>query len=277
MSFEQNNVDFIRQQLPADFNPKIAVILGSGLGAFTEGLSSKTTIPYSQLTGFEMTEQLAGHNRQLVAGFCDGVPIVCLEGRFHYYEGVPNQVIQLLIRTLKTLGCEMLLITNAAGSLKADVPPASLVTVSDHINFLFHNPLTGSNHEAFGPRFVDMSECYDKKLRHLIAEASQSLNLMYQEGVYIAVLGPSFETPAEIRAFRTLGADLVGMSTVPEAIIARHCQLRVAAISVVTNYAAGMSDIELSHEQTLACAKEASGNLCQLLQKSIQLFAKESK
>ncbi len=277
MSFEQQNVTFIRQQLPAHFNPKIAVILGSGLGVFTENLSSKTTIPYSQLTGFNVTEQLDGHNRQLVAGYCEGVPIVCLEGRFHYYEGISNQAIQVLIRTIKALGCEMLLITNAAGSLRAEVPPASLVTVSDHINFLFHNPLTGANHDAFGPRFVDMSECYDKTLRHLIAEASASLDLKYEEGVYVAVLGPSFETPAEIRAFRILGADLVGMSTVPEAIVARHCQLRVAAISVVTNFAAGMSNVELSHEQTLACAKEASGNLCRLLQKSIQLFARDSK
>jgi xanthosine phosphorylase len=276
VSFENHNVTLIRKQLPANFNPKIAIILGSGLGAFTENLTEKTVIPYAQLTGFDATEQLAGHHRQLVAGFCDGVPVVCLEGRFHYYEGISNQAIQILVRTVKALGCEKLLITNAAGSLLPEVSPASLVTVKDHINFLFHNPLTGTNNDDFGPRFVDMSECYDKKLRQIIEKASQSLDIKYQEGVYVAVLGPSFETPAEIRAFRILGADLVGMSTVPEAIVARHCQLRVAAISVVTNFAAGMSSVELSHEQTLACAQEASGNLCRLLKKSIELFDKEN-
>ncbi len=247
-----------------NFIPKIGIICGSGLGALAEAIESPIIIPYTEIPGFPQCS-VEGHGGNLFLGLLKGVPVVCLQGRAHYYEGVDNEAIQTLVRTLKLLGCETLVATNSAGSLRPAVKPGSLVIINDHINMQFRSVLSGPNDDEFGPRFIGLEDAYDPKLRQQFHTAGQSLGLNLHEGVYIAVLGPFFETPAEIRAFATLGADMVGMSTVPEVIVARHCGLRVAAISVITNLAAGMNPQQLSHEETLDNANLASANLIQLI------------
>src|SRR5690606_10013030 len=198
-------------------------------------------------------------------GRLGGIEVACLQGRVHLYEGVPAAAVNVLPRTLKALGCELVILTNAAGSLRPEIEPGSIALIEDHINLLGQNPLVGPNDDAIGPRFPDMSAVYDRGLRERAQAVAARLGIPLRSGVYLAALGPSFETPAEIRAFRALGADLVGMSTVPEAISARHCGLRVLGLSIVTNFAAGLGEQALSHEQTLAVAAEAAGRLQQLL------------
>ena len=191
------------------------------------------------------------------------------QGRLHYYEGAANTEIQVLVRTLKLLGCEILLVTNAAGSLNLSAAPGSLMLITDHINFQFNHPLVGPNHNEFGPRFVNMENAYDRDLRALMQTTAVEQDIELHQGVYLGVLGPTFETPAEIKAFKLLGADAVGMSTVPEVIIARHCGLRVVVVSAITNYATGLSESELSHEETLRYGNKASGNLWTLVENFI--------
>ena len=250
----------------AGLSPRIGLVLGSGLGGVAEELEDSVTIPYSELPGFRVGT-VVGHAGALVLGSLAGVPVACLQGRSHLYEGIEASAVTTPIRTLKRLGCSAVLITNAAGSLRPEVAPGCLVGISDHINMLGFNPLTGANDEAFGPRFPSLSGTYDPELRAGLHAAADALGTPLHDGVYLAVTGPSFETPAEIRAFRTMGADLVGMSTVPEAIVARHCGLRVAAVSVVTNLAEGMGDVALSHEQTLAEGERGAASLAPLLRR----------
>ena len=248
----------------AGLSPRIGLVLGSGLGGVAEELEDSVTIPYSELPGFRVGT-VVGHAGALVLGSLAGVPVACLQGRSHLYEGIEASAVTTPIRTLKRLGCSAVLITNAAGSLRPEVAPGSLVGISDHINMLGFNPLTGANDEAFGPRFPSLGDAYDVELRAALARVAERCEVPWQEGVYLACTGPSFETPAEIRAFKTLGADLVGMSTVPEVIVARHCGLRIAAVSVVTNFAEGMSDEALSHEHTLAQASRGGAALREML------------
>ena len=224
----------------------------------------KTILSYADIPGFPVST-VSGHAGELVLGHLNGVPVVCLKGRAHSYEGTADEKVKTLIRTFKALGCEVYLATNAAGSLHAEVGAGELVAITDHINFQPTNPLVGANDEAFGPRFVSMDAAYDTELRQALHQTANQLEINLHEGVYLSTLGPVFETPAEIRAFRILGADVVGMSTVPEVIIARHCGLRVVVISAITNLAAGMSAEQLSHEGTLHYANLASKNLCQLV------------
>ncbi len=202
-----------------------------------------------------------------------GVAVLCMKGRSHYYEGKGADVMSSAIRTFQLMGCESLLLTCAAGSLQPQSGPGSLVALTDHINLLPGNPLVGRNDDRFGPRFMSMANAYDDGLRALLHQAADGLDLSLQEGVYLATSGPSFETPAEIRMMRVLGADLVGMSTVPEVITARHCGLKVLAIATVTNLAEGMSDVALSHEQTLKYAAVGAADLTRLVPAYLQQLA----
>jgi purine-nucleoside phosphorylase len=254
--------DVIRERAPG-FVPRAGVVLGSGLGAVAEQLTDRIEIPYGDLPGFRVSS-VGGHAGRLILGNAGPTPVAVFSGRAHVYEGSSASEITTPIRTLKALGAEILVLTCAAGSLRADFEPGSLVAISDHINLMAFNPLTGPNDETVGPRFPSLATVYDVELRG---------RLGLPEGVYIAVAGPSFETPAEIRAFRTLGADLVGMSTVPEAIAATHAGLRVVAIAAVTNLAEGMGGEQLSHEQTLAVAARGAERLTGLLQSFLATVA----
>jgi xanthosine phosphorylase len=252
--------DVVRQRAPG-FTPRIGVVLGSGLGAVADALTDRVEIPYGDLPGFRSTS-VGGHAGRLVLGRRGRTPVAVLAGRAHLYEGSTASEVVTPVRMLKALGAEAVVLTCAAGSLDPANAPGSLVVFSDHINLQGFNPLAGPNDEATGPRFPSLSGLYDADLRRRLHEAAGE---PLPEGVYLAVMGPSFETPAEIRAFRTLGADLVGMSTVPEAIAARHCGLRVAAVAAVTNMAEGMGDVELSHEQTLAEAARGAERFAGIL------------
>jgi xanthosine phosphorylase len=244
--------------------PRLGIVLGSGLGGLADGLEDAVAIPYGDLPGFP-APGIAGHQGRLVLGRLGGLPVACLQGRRHLYEGGDPGAMRGPVRALKHAGAEALLVTNAAGSLRPEVGPGSLMAISDHINMLGFNPLTGPNDDAVGPRFPSMSDAYDPELRAALQRAAQGLGIALPEGVYLATPGPSFETPAEIRAFRTLGADAVGMSTVPEVILARHCGLRVAGVSAITNLGEGMGGEELSHEQTLRYAELAARDLTRLV------------
>lgn len=254
---------FIQKQKPG-FIPKLGLILGSGLSDVATSLDDVTTISYADIPGF-IQPTIQGHAGVLSLGYLQGVPVVCLQGRIHYYEGFNNEAVKTYIRTLKLLGAEILFLTNAAGSLHQDVPAGNLMMITDHIHFQGQNPLIGPNDEAFGPRFFSMEEAYDLALRDVLATVAKDLEIHLAQGVYISTLGPMFETPAEIRAFRLLGADAVGMSTVPEVIVARHCGLRVVAVSAITNLAAGMSSEILSHEHTLLYGKKAAKTMKELI------------
>ena len=246
--------------------PELGLMLGSGLGALADRLDDRVEIPYPELPGFR-PGGVAGHAGALVLGRLSGRDVAIFAGRWHVYEGIEPAAITTPIRTLKALGAGSLLLTNAAGSLRPEVGPGSLVCLSDHINLLGFNPLTGPNDDAAGPRFPSLAEAYDPGLRAQLHAAAGALGTELHDGVYLAVAGPSFETPAEIRAFRALGADLVGMSTVPEVIAARHAGLRVAAVSAVTNLAEGMGGAALSHEQTLRVAAEGAARLGPLVER----------
>ena len=256
-------LEYIKQQHP-EFTPEYAIILGSGLGPLAKQLENSQVISYENLPGFPSCS-VDGHQGALHLGYINNTPIACLEGRAHFYEGTQNETIQTMIRTLHLLGCHTLIATNASGSLREEVTPGHLVFINDHINMQFNNVLTGPNDEEFGPRFIGMEDTYCTALRERFTTLADQLNIDYAEGVYIGVLGPTFETPAEIRAFRTLGADVVGMSTIPDVINARHCGMKVAVISVITNLGAGMSSQKLSHDVTLAGAEKAGNNLIQLI------------
>jgi xanthosine phosphorylase len=251
--------------------PRLALVLGSGLGALAEAVEDATALPYRDLPGFPVGS-VAGHAGRLVLGTLAGTPVVVLQGRAHLYEGIPASDLAVPVRTVRSLGAETLVLTNAAGSLNASAGPGSLMALSDHINLMGANPLAGPNDDAIGPRFVGLGDAYDPELRAALRAAADAEGVVLHEGVYLAVAGPSFETPAEIRAFKTLGADAVGMSTVPEVIVARHCGLRVAAVSAITNLAEGMGEEVLSHEHTLASAEVASKDLQRVLTRFVEAY-----
>jgi len=244
--------------------PRLGIVLGSGLGAVARQIADARTLPYADLPGFPVSS-VAGHENRLVLGTLAGLPVACLEGRTHFYEGHGSGVMAVPIRALRRSGIEALLLTNAAGSLRREVGPGRLMLIVDHINFQPGNPLIGANDERVGPRFPSLREAYDPKLRARLHEAAAAAGIALAEGVFLACAGPSFETPAEIRAFRVLGADAVGMSIVPEVILARHCGLSVAAVSVITNLAEGIAEEPASHAQTLAAAAQAAGDLSRLI------------
>jgi xanthosine phosphorylase len=254
----------VRARMPAGFAPRAALILGSGLGVLADQMADAVTIGFDELPGFPIST-VHGHAGQMVLGTLAGVPVVCLKGRGHFYEGYGMGVMTSAVRTLKLLGCEFLFVTNAAGSLRTEVDAGSLVALCDHINFLPGTPMIGPNDDRFGPRFFSMANAYDADLRKLLQATAAEQNVTLHEGVYIAYPGPNFETPAEIRAFGRLGADVVGMSVVPEVVPARHCGLKVVGVSVITNLAEGLSPFPLSHEQTLKYAAIGAESLVKLI------------
>jgi len=260
--------DVIRARKPG-FEPRVAMILGSGLGVLAEQMLDAVSISYADLPGFPIST-VHGHAGELVLGTLAGVPVVCMKGRGHFYEGYGAHVMTSAVRTFKLLGCEMLLVTNAAGSLRPEVDAGSVVVLTDHINLLPGSPMAGPNDDRFGPRFFSMANAYDADLRALVKETAAAKNITLAEGVYLAAPGPNFETAAEIRAFKTLGADVVGMSVVPEVISARHCGLKVVGVSAITNLAEGLSPFPLSHEQTLKYAAIAAKDLVALIHSFVE-------
>jgi purine-nucleoside phosphorylase len=257
-------VDYIESKVT--LRPRAAVVLGSGLGAFADALESQTVIPYGDIPGWPQSTA-AGHAGKLVVGTIDGLPVAALAGRAHLYEGYTAQQVVYGIRTLSKFGTESIILTNAAGGVNPSYGPGRLVLISDHINLLGQNPLTGPNDGSLGPRFPDMSEAYLKRYRTIARDAGSQIGLDLEAGVYAAVPGPSYETPAEIRYLRAIGADLVGMSTALEAIAANHAGMKVLGISCVTNYAAGVSDQKLDHKDVLEVGERVKGTMVELLRR----------
>ena len=264
--------DIVRARKPG-FTPRLAMVLGSGLGVLADEMQDATAIRFDQLPGFPVST-VHGHAGELVLGTLAGVPVACMKGRGHFYEGYGMGVMTSAVRTLKLLGCETLLVTNAAGSLRPQVDAGSLVAISDHINLMPGTPLVGRNDERFGQRFFSMANAYDNTLRDLLHDTALAAGITLHDGVYLACPGPNFETAAEIRMMATLGADLVGMSVVPEVVAARHCGLKVVGVSVVTNLAEGLGKIALSHEQTLKYAAIGAKDLVRLLQAFVEQVGK---
>ena len=261
-------IDDIRKRAPG-FQPKVAVVLGSGLGGFVDEVKKVAEIAYADLPGFPRTT-VQGHAGRLVLGHIGPTPVAVLQGRAHYYERGRADEMKVPVETMTALGCETLLQTNAAGSLRLEMPPGSLMAITDHINFTGVNPLFGAGPER---RFVDMVDAYDPRLVARLQETARKVGVTCHAGVYIWFSGPSFETPAEIRAAKVLGADAVGMSTAPETILARHAGMRVVGLSVMTNYAAGMVPGGIGHEQTIAVANQASGDVARLLRAFLESYA----
>ncbi len=239
------------------FVPRVAIVLGSGLGGLADQVQAVASLAYTDIPGFP-APTVHGHAGRLVLGVLGGQNVACLQGRAHFYEGHSGTPLKTMIRSLKLLGTEILYLTCAAGSLRVDVGPGRLMTISDHINMMGINPLIGPNDDAFGPRFPPMAAAWDPALVAHQATVAAELGLPVTQGTYIALLGPTFETPAEVRMIAQLGADAVGMSTVPDCIVARHCGLRVTGTAAITNLGEGLSKEALSHDQTLAGAAQAA-------------------
>jgi purine-nucleoside phosphorylase len=250
------------------FAPKIAMVLGSGLGDFANEVEQPVRIPYAELKSFPQGG-VSGHAKQIVAGYVSGIPVLVLAGRVHYYEQGNAGVMRPVLETLKAFGITHLLLTNAAGSVREDMPPGSVMIIEDHINFSGTNPLFG---EPTDKRFVGLTSAYDTKMQSELEAAAVRSGVDVKKGVYMWFSGPSFETPAEIRMARMMGADAVGMSTVPEVILARFLDMNVAACSVITNYAAGMTGQELSHQETKDVAPLGGKRLAAMIKASIGHF-----
>jgi xanthosine phosphorylase len=265
-------MEVIAKHVPSGFSPKAGLILGSGLSSLAEQITQPVSIPYQAIPGLH-TGNVAGHASLLVMGYLHEIPVVCLRGRLHLYEGAPYSSIRTLIQIVKHLGANNLIITCAAGSMRPEAGPSDLMMITDHINFQPGNPLVGPNDESIGPRFVGMEDAYDPGLQELMEAAAKKIDITLHKGVYLATLGPSFETPAEIRAFKSWGADAVGMSVVPEVILARHAGMKVACVAAITNAAAGMSKEHLTHEGTLHYGELAARKLTKLIPE----FLKELK
>ncbi len=251
-----------------DLRPEVGVVLGSGLGGFADAVDDAVEIPYGEIPGWPVSTAV-GHSGTLVLGSFGGVPVAVMKGRAHLYEGHPPPTVVFGVRVLGRLGISSLVLTNACGALDAAVTPGTLVAISDHLNLQGSSPLVGPNDDTLGPRFPDMSDAYDPAYRSLAHAAAGRLGLTLGEGVYAAWLGPAFETPAEIRMLRTLGADLVGMSTVPEVLAARHMGIRCLALSCVTNAAAGVLPEAIDHERVLEVGARAAGDLVALLREVV--------
>ena len=252
-----------------NLRPEIAVVLGSGLGYFADKITDACSIPYADIPHF-VKSTVESHASRMVIGKVCGKTILCMQGRFHYYEGYSMQEITYPIRMMKKLGIQKLILTNACGGLDYSFKPGDFMLISDHINFTGANPLIGPNEDEFGPRFPDMNNAYDPQIREVILKAAEEIGIKLREGIYIGYSGPSFETPAEIKLFQSFGCHAVGMSTVPEVITARHCGLRVAAISCVTNLAASVLTEPPSMEEVIEAADKAAPKFIQLLEKSIE-------
>jgi purine-nucleoside phosphorylase len=255
--------------------PEIAIVLGSGLGAFVEGLVDTETISYENIPHFP-APTIAGHQGNLVAGLAGSARVAVLQGRFHYYEGHDLTTVTFPIRVLQALGTRSLILTAATGGIRDSLRPGDIVALSDHLNLLGSNPLRGPNDDSLGTRFPDMSEVYSAKLRHWAFEEANRLGFDLPSGVYACMSGPSYETPAEIRMLRTLGADVVGMSTVPEAIVARHAGIEVLGLAVVSNWAAGIAATPITHAEVLEAGRLVGPRLAALLSAVVQRIAQAS-
>jgi len=247
---------------------RIAIVLGSGLGGFAEEFADSVSIPYQQIPGF-VTSTAVGHAGRLVCGKVEQVPVIAMQGRVHYYEGYSLEQVTFPIRTFKLLGVETLILTNAAGGIDVQLTQGALMVISDHLNLMGVNPLRGPNDERFGPRFPDMSEVYSRELQELVIEEARGLGVPVRRGIYAALAGPSYETPAEIHMLRATGADAVGMSTVPEAIVARQMGMKILGISCITNMAAGISENPINHEEVMETGQRVRATLTQLLRRLI--------
>ncbi|MBR1931093.1 MAG: purine-nucleoside phosphorylase [Lachnospiraceae bacterium] len=247
-----------------DFVPRVAIVLGSGLGDYAEQIRVEKEIPYEELAGFPVST-VPGHAGKFILGYIDTVPVICMKGRVHFYEGYEISDVVLPIRLMKLMGAEILLLTNAAGGVNATFHAGDLMLIKDHISMFAPNPLIGANIDELGTRFPDMSKVYDEELQTIIKNTANKSDIYLQEGVYAQLTGPSFESPAEIRALRMLGCDAVGMSTVVEAIAANHCGMRIAGISCICNLAAGMTANPLSHEEVQSAADQTAPKFKKLL------------
>lgn len=248
--------------------PRIALVLGSGLGDFGDELQDSVGIPYQEIPGFP-TSTVAGHAGRLVIGTVAEVPVLAMQGRVHFYEGYSLEEVTFPIRTFKLLGINTLLLTNAAGGIDVQLSQGALMLISDHLNLMGASPLRGPNDERFGPRFPDMTDVYSRDLQELAIEEARAMSVELRRGVYAALAGPSYETPAEIHMLRGFGADAVGMSTVPEAIVARHMGLEVVGISCITNMAAGLSNEKINHEEVVETGKQVRDTFAALLRRLV--------
>lgn len=268
----QSAAKFLLSQTPV--RPKIGLVLGSGLGGFADELADATRIPYTNIPFFPRSTAV-GHAGQMVFGTAGGIPVAVMQGRVHLYEGYSAREVAFPMRVLDQMDVHAVVLTNAAGGINLEYKQGALVVLTDHINLQGHNSLTGPNDDRFGPRFPDMTQAYWKPYREIALQAAAKLGKTLYQGVYAALLGPNYETPAEIRYLRTIGADLVGMSTVPEVIVARHMGLKVLAISCVTNMAAGILDQTINHEEVLETGERVKGDFVALLRAVLPQIAKD--
>ncbi len=252
----------------ATVKPRIALVLGSGLGAFADEFTDAVAIPYQEIPGF-VSSTAQGHKGRLVTGNVDGIPVVAMQGRVHFYEGYSLEEVTFPIRTFKSMGIDTVILTNAAGGIDVQLTQGALMVISDHLNLMGVNPLRGANDDRFGPRFPDMTEVYSRELQELVTEEARRLGITVRRGIYAALTGPSYETPAEIHMLRACGADAVGMSTVPEAIVARHMGMSVIGISCITNMAAGISEQAINHEEVMETGQKVKATFTQLLRQII--------
>ncbi len=255
--------------------PKIGLVLGSGLGAFAKTLEEATAIPFGQIPHFPVSTAI-GHEGALVVGLSGGIPVAVMAGRVHYYEGYTPAEVVFPVRVLGRFGVKIAIMTNAAGTVNTGFRPGELMVIEDHINYMGMNPLVGPNDDELGLRFFDLSEAYDPELRRIAEEACAAAGVTVRKGVYIAFAGPSYETPAEIRMARTLGADAVGMSTVPEVIAARHMGMRVLGLSCITNMAAGVTKQKLDHREVLEVGEKVKAGLLDVLSRIVQSAAPQA-
>ncbi|MDF2940482.1 MAG: purine-nucleoside phosphorylase [Gammaproteobacteria bacterium] len=255
---------YIQARLPKAFMPKVGLILGSGLGALADSIEQVACFDYKELPGF-FVSTVEGHAGQLILGHLQGVPVVCMKGRVHLYEGASFEQMKTPIRMMKRLGVENLLITNAAGVLNTDISPGSVVLIKDQINLTGVNVLVGPNNPEYGPRFSGMEEAFSPILNQLFQKAAKKHGINLPEAIYCGVMGPTYETPAEIQVYKQMGGGLVGMSTVQEVMVARHCGIRVAALSAVSNYAAGLSPQMVNHEEVLIFSHQAADAMTKLM------------
>jgi len=261
--------EFIKSKI--DVTPEVGIVLGSGLGDFAEGIDKSVVIPYDDIPHFKKVK-VKGHAGNLVAGMVSGKAVAVLQGRYHFYEGHDIKDVVFPVRVLCSLGIKDIALTNAAGGINGAFAPGDLMVITDHINMMGENPLTGDNDERLGPRFPDMSTIYDKAQSEKIISTARSLSISVKSGVYAGLMGPSYETPAEIRMLKAVGADSVGMSTVPEAIAAKHMGIRVMGISCITNFAAGITENPLDHKEVTETADRVKEDFIELLTRVVGIL-----
>lgn len=262
---------FLKEKFPTP--PQIGLILGSGLGVLADEIEQAIKIPYSDIPNFPVST-VEGHAGQLVYGQLEGATVVVMQGRFHYYEGYSFDKVTFPVRVMKALGVEQLVVTNAAGGVNESFEPGDLMIISDHINNMGGNPLIGPNDSSLGVRFPDMTEAYSKRLRQLAKDVANEIGLRVREGVYVANTGPAYETPAEIRMIRVMGGDAVGMSTVPEVIVARHAGMEVLGISCISNMAAGILDQPLTHDEVIETTEKVKADFLRFVKAIVRNMAK---